>query len=330
MMARTVETVLGPVPVTELGRTLVHEHIRISYPGDELDPTSKWNRATCIEVAVERMQRLQEFGVTTFVDPCAIDLGRDPELMAEIARRSGMQIVCTTGFYHEHVGLPYYWRLRTVDEIAELYLHEIENGIGDTGIKPGAIKIASGDPVTELEKKFIHAAASAAATSRMTVISHCENSVGSLEQQSILSEHGVDLGRCLIGHQDQAPEIKQLIEIAERGSFVGVDRVGIEVLAPDDHRIELIQGMLDAGHAERLCLSQDHMCCLRSARFPYEIPEGMEEAVKQMMPLIYDQLYGRPHTYLFTDFWPRLEKAGVESGVLDAILVDNPRRLFGG
>lgn len=88
--------------------------------------------------------------------------------------------------------------------------------------------------------------------------------------------------------------------------------------------------MLDTGHAERLCLSQDHMCCLRSARFPYEIPAGMEEAVEQMMPLIYEQLHGRPHTYLFTDFWPRLEKASVDPGVLDSILVDNPRRLFGG
>src|SRR3990170_1359307 len=124
MTARMVETVLGPVTVTELGPTLVHEHIRISYPGDELDPTSTWDRTTCIEVAVERMQQLQEFGIKTFVDPCTIELGRDPDLMAEVARRSGMQIVCTTGFYHEHIGLPYYWRLRAVEEITELYLHE--------------------------------------------------------------------------------------------------------------------------------------------------------------------------------------------------------------
>lgn len=242
MTSQTVETVLGPVPVEELGPSLVHEHIVISYPGDELDPTSKWSRATCIEVAVERMQQLREFEITTFVDPCAIDLGRDPELMAEVAQRSGMQIVCTTGFYHEHIGLPYYWRLRTSDEIAELYLHEIENGIGNKEIKPGAIKVASGDPVTELEKKFIHAAAIAAEASGLTIITHCENSVGADVQQSILAEHGVDLGRCLIGHQDQAPELGQLIEIAERGSFVGVDRVGIEVLAADDRRIELVQG----------------------------------------------------------------------------------------
>ncbi|MGH2746820.1 MAG: phosphotriesterase family protein [Actinomycetota bacterium] len=330
MTTPTVETVLGPVSVTELGPTLVHEHIRISYPGDELDPTSSWDRTSCIEVAVERMQQLQEFGIKTFVDPCTIELGRDPELMAEVARRSGMQIVCTTGFYHEDIGLPYYWRLRTVEEITELYLHEIENGIGDTGIKPGAIKIASGDPVTELEKKFVHAGASAARASGLTVITHCENSVGSDVQQAMLSEHGVDPGRCLIGHQDQAPEVKQLLEIAERGSFVGIDRVGIEILSPDDHRVELVLGLLDAGYAERLCLSQDHMCCLQSARFPYEIPEGMEEAVDQMKPLIYDQLYRRPHTYLFTEFWPRLEKAGVEPRVLDSILIDNPRRLFGG
>ena len=55
----------------------------------------------------------------TFVDPCPIDLGRDPELMAEVAERSGMQIVCTTGFYHQEIGIPYYWRVRSVEEVAE-------------------------------------------------------------------------------------------------------------------------------------------------------------------------------------------------------------------
>ena len=139
----TVQTVTGPVDTADLGPTLVHEHIRIAYPGDELDPTGHWDRSACVDTAVERMAGLSEHGVRTFVDPCPIDLGRDPELMAEVAERSGMQIVCTTGFYHQEIGIPYYWRVRSVEEVAEFYLHEISNGIGATGIRPGAIKIAS-------------------------------------------------------------------------------------------------------------------------------------------------------------------------------------------
>ena len=328
----TVQTVLGPIDTADLGAVLVHEHIRISYPGDHLDPTSTWSRADCIATAAERMQQLQEHGVRTFVDPCPIDLGRDPELMAEVAQRSGMNVVCSTGFYHAHdaIGIPYYWRVRTVEEIAEFYVHEIEKGIGDTGIRPGVIKIASGDPPHDLDKKVIAAAAMAAHESGLPVVSHCENSVGGDVQQDILQEHGVDLDRCVIGHQGQAADPAQHIAIAERGSFVGFDRIGYEILAPDEQRANCIKAVIDAGHADRLCFSQDHMCCLASARFPYPIPPGMEDVFEQVLPTVYEQMYKRPHTFLFTDFWPRLEALGIDRSTFDSIMTDNPRRLFGG
>jgi phosphotriesterase-related protein len=328
-MAR-VETVTGPIDTDDLGPTLVHEHIRISYPGDELDPTGRWDRAACIETAVDRMAGLTEHGVRTFVDPCPIDLGRDPELMAEVAERSGMQVVCTTGFYHEHVGIPYYWRVRSAEEVAELYLREINEGIGSTGIKPGAIKIASNDPPGEHDRKVIAGAAMAAAESGVTIISHCENSMGGDVQQDILTEHGVDLGRCLIGHQGQAPSTEHLVAIAERGSFVGFDRIGIEILVPDDRQADLIAAVIAAGHTDRVCLSQDHMCCLRSPRFPYRVPREFAEVFEQMLPVVLDQMHGRPHTYMFTDFWPKVEARGVDRAIWDSMLVDNPRRLFGG
>src|SRR5262249_19370504 len=150
--------------------------------------------------AIERMQQLKEFGVGTFVDPCPIELGRDPELMAEVARQSGMNIVCSTGFYHEHVGIPIYWRMRTPEDVAELYLQEMEHGIGTTGIRPGVIKVAIGDPPGDQDLKVIKGAAIAAAESGLPVITHCENSRGGDVIQDLLSAQGADLARCLIGH----------------------------------------------------------------------------------------------------------------------------------
>lgn len=327
----TVETVLGPVDADALRRVLVHEHIRISYAGDHLDPAYSWNRAECVATSVERMQQLQEHGVHTFVDPCPIELGRDPELMAEVAQQSGMHVVCATGFYHEHdaIGHPFYWRARSAEEVAEFLLHEIANGIGATGIKPGVIKIASGDPPTESDRKFVHGAALAAAESGLPVISHCENSKGGDLQQDILAEHGVDLRRCLIGHQDQAPSADQHVEIARRGSFVGIDRVGLFV-ASDDHRADCVKAVVDAGFADQLLLSQDHMCCLASPKFPYKVPPHAREAFEQMLPTIYDQMYRRPHTFLFTDFLPRLRERGIDDATIDRVLTVNPRRLLAG
>jgi phosphotriesterase-related protein len=326
----TVQTVLGPIDAADLGPTLMHEHILFSYPGDELDPTGTWSRADALAVATERMEQLKEFGVRTFVDPCSIEMGRDPELMAEVSQRTGMQIVCATGFYKEEAGLPYYWRVRAAEEVAELYLLEIDRGIRSTGIRPGIIKFASSDPITEHERTVMAAAAIAARESGLTIVTHCENSIGAEVQQQIFAENGADLARCMIGHQDQAEKARQLVEITERGSFVAVDRVGLEILAPDDHRVELIKAVIEAGSGDRLCLSQDHICSLRSPRFPFKIPEHLREVADQLLPLVLDQMYRRPHTFIFTDFLPKLEAAGVARATFDSILTDNPRRLFGG
>ena len=162
----TVQTVTGPVDAADLGRTLVHEHIRISYYGEELDPRYSWDRAETVARAVDKMGELLDAGFRTFVDPCPIELGRDPELYAEISARSGMRIVCTTGFYTEHLwsGLPFYWRARDPEEIAELYVRELVEGIAGTGgIRAGAIKAATGVEVTPAESRCLTGAALAAA-----------------------------------------------------------------------------------------------------------------------------------------------------------------------
>ena len=72
------------------------------------------------------------------------------------------------------------------------------------------------------------------------------------------------------------------------------------------------------------------MCCLRSPKFPYAVPPQFAEVYEQILPSVYEQMHGRPHTYLFTDFQPVLEKAGVDRAAFDSMLLDNPRRLFGG
>jgi phosphotriesterase-related protein len=325
-----VQTVLGPIDVADMGPTLVHEHVLFAYPGDDLDPTDTWSRADAVAVAIERMEQLEDYGIRTFVDPCPIEMGRDPELLAEVSQRSGMNIVCATGFYKEEAGLPYYWRVRAPEEVADLYLHEIENGIGTTGIKPGIIKLASSDPISSHEPAIMKAAAIAARESGLTVVTHCERSIGGDMQQQVLADNGVDLARVMIGHQDQAEKAQQLVDIVERGSFVGVDRIGLEILSPDDHRVELIRSVLDAGHQARLCLSQDHICSLRSPRFPYKIPDHLKEVAEQLLPFAMDQISGRPHTFIFTDFWPKLDAAGIARATFDSILTDNVRALFGG
>ncbi len=326
-------TVSGPVPPDQLGRVLVHEHVQVSYAGEDLDPRPAMARQARIDRAVERMQQLAAVGVRTFVDPAPIDLGRDAALLAEIAERSGMQIACATGFYHEHdgAGIPYYWRQRWPEEIAELFLHEIDHGIGPERIQPGVIKIATGDPVSRHERKVVTGAAIAAAQSGLPVISHTEGSKWGAVQQDILEEAGVDLSRCLIGHQDEQTQLSVLQAIAGRGSFVGIDRIGMTSRTSDDSRAEMVVALVQSGFADRICLSQDHLCCLPAARDPYWVSPGRREWFdREIRAGLELEMFGRQHTFIFTDFLPRLLARGLDEAVIERILCDNPRRLLTG
>jgi phosphotriesterase-related protein len=329
----TVQTVTGPVDAADLGRTLVHEHIRISYYGEELDPAYAWDRAETVERAVDKMGELLDAGFRTFVDPCPIELGRDPELYAEISSRSGMRIVCTTGFYTEHLssGLPFYWRARDPEEIAELYVRELAEGIAGTGgIRAGAIKAATGVEVTPAESRCLTGAALAQREVGCAIITHTENSKHGDVQQDLFADGGADLGRVLIGHQDEQTDVAPIRKLAERGTFVGVDRIGLEILAPDERRADHVATLVREGFTDQVCLSQDHICALTAPRSSFWVPPQNREAAAVRRDEIAWQVWQRPYTYILTDFVPRLLERGVTDADVETIFVDNPRRLLAG
>ena len=97
-----VNTVLGPVAAEALGQTLMHEHItcadwsmRMNF-GDKFLQYDK-----LVEMAAGQLKKLKEYGVTTFVDGTAVNLGRDIHLLRDVAQKSGMNIVASSGFYYQ-------------------------------------------------------------------------------------------------------------------------------------------------------------------------------------------------------------------------------------
>jgi phosphotriesterase-related protein len=316
-----------------LGRTLVHEHIVITYPGEEFDHNPRWSRAEILARATDKLAELRDAGFRTFVDPCPIELGRDPDLYAEVSQRSGMNVVCTTGFYTEHLGwgLPAYWRARDPEEIAELYVSELREGIAGTGgIKPGAIKAATGAEVTEAERRMLTGAAIAQRETGVAIITHTEHSRHGDTQQDIFDANGADLTRVLIGHQDEQTEVGEIRKLAERGTFVGMDRIGLEILAPNVRRADFVATLIREGYTRQVCLSQDHICALTARRPVYWIPPEQRTARASRQADIDWQVTDRPYTYLTTDFVPMLLERGVTESDVETMLVDNPRRLLAG
>jgi phosphotriesterase-related protein len=153
-----VNTVLGSISPDELGVTLVHEHIVYGYPGWEGDQTiAPFDREAVESLALELMDQLKALGVQTFVDATTNDGGRCPELLREVSEKSGVNIICSTGYYYEEEGMSAYWKFRSNlgdvrGEVYELFSKEITEGIRDTGIKAGAIKVGTGKGVITSSK----------------------------------------------------------------------------------------------------------------------------------------------------------------------------------
>ncbi|MER9203793.1 hypothetical protein NKH74_32400 [Mesorhizobium sp. M0933] len=321
-----VQTVTGPIPVEHLGRTLMHEHLFIALPGAWFDPLAKFDRAELIEEAVRRLVQLRtEHGVCTFVDPCPIELGRDVSLMKEVSEKSGVHIVCTTGFYLEERGLPIYWRARTVDEIAELYVREITYGIGDTGVKAGALKVSTGAPVvTAQEKKFLAAACIAQKVTGVPIITHTEDGCAGPEQQELFAAGGVAAHRCLIGHSCYNLNPAYHRRIVDAGSYIGFDQIGMLGRA-DSVRADNLAKLVHAGFRAQVITSMDRICgYLGKLRYQLTADE-----IADTEHLKAQGLY-QAYTFMFTDFIPMLHARGVSQADINSILEDNPRRFFAG
>ncbi|HEX4340149.1 MAG TPA: hypothetical protein VH062_29780 [Polyangiaceae bacterium] len=320
-----VNTVTGKTKSEALGLTLVHEHLLIGYPGWFMDALAPpFVRADALSKAVDRMAELRGLGVSTFLDPCPMDLGRDVEFMADVAQRSGMQIVCATGAYKQNEGLTYTFGALPLEEITAIYVKELTEGIGTSGIRAGIVKVASGSgKISDYERKLITAGGRAAAQVGVPVLTHTDDASCGLEQIDLLVAQGVPAHRILVGHSDGRDDHAYHRSLADRGAYVGFDRFGIETLIPDEKRIESVVRMVEAGYASSVCLAHDSICSfLGRPIFGGHLvltPQMVEMALPNWNP-----------THLFKRIIPELTARGVTEQQLKTIFVENPRRYFEG
>jgi phosphotriesterase-related protein len=321
-----INTVTGRVKPEELGMTLVHEHLLIGYPGWFMDALApKFQRAEALAKGVDKLSELRSFGVSTFLDPCPVDLGRDVTFMAEVSQRTGMNIVCATGAYKENEGLTYTFGALPVEEIAAIYVKELTEGIGDTGIRAGVVKVATGaEHITDYERKLLTAAGRAASEVGCPILTHTDDASCGPEQIDILMKEGVPAHRILVGHSDGRGDHAYHRSIADRGSYVGFDRFGIETIISDDVRIESVRKMVEAGYARSICLSQDAICASWLGR---PVFHGKVVVPPELMTM---SLPNWEAAHLFKRILPKLKELGVTDADLDTIFVQNPRRYFRG
>jgi phosphotriesterase-related protein len=256
------------------------------------------------------------------LDPCPNDLGRDVELAAKVAQHTGFQIICATGLYKQSEGGVPYWHFRSnfgpqVEAMAELFIRELTEGIGETGIRAGIIKVATGEgEITDYERGILEAAAKASVATGAPITTHTDQGTMGDAQQAILTSLGVPAHRIIIGHSCGTDDHDYHLKVARGGSYLGFDRFGIDLLFPDEKRIASLVKLIRAGAGDRIVVSHDSVWCWRGEPFP---PAMLEAAGDLFDP-----------THFSRNIIPKLREAGIRDDEIDRLLIENPRRFFDG
>src|SRR5436190_19096411 len=314
----TINTVLGPLDTSQLGVTLAHEHVVVTSAGIPHVFPEFVDRAGSIETAVEAFRRAYDEGLRTIVDVTTFALGRDVHLLAEVSRRSGVQIVCATGTWRD---IPRAFWSASPDTIARLYVREIQDGIEGTGIKAGIIKVANdAEGVTPEGEIVLRAAARAHRATGVPISTHTWAPARVGEQQvRIFEDEGIDLGRVYVGHSNDTTDLNYLLGLLRKGVWLGLDRFpGRQTdVTPDwAGRTQTAKQLIDAGFAHRIMLGHD-----RSVARIFDTADAREA-----------RRATNPDGYLFVtrNVLPLLRELGASEDTIHQIMVDNPRCFFEG
>lgn len=307
-----VNSVSGPLDTADLGFTLMHEHIIVQSPGVR-ENFPVWDRASELEKAVGMIRGVMDRGVRTLVD-LTVGHWRDIPFVKDVVAQTGMQVIVATGVYWE---VPPYFRAmsgRTIDYIADLFARDVTEGIMDTGVRAGVIKCATDEPgVTADVERILRASARAHRKTGVPISTHTHaaSRVG-LAQQDIFEQEGVDLSRVIIGHSGDSDDIDYLSRLIDRGSYIGMDRFGVDLFLTTERRVAAIARLCEMGYAEKMVLSHD------AASYFDWVDETL---LKQMLPNWH-------YNHIPDDVIPALRQAGVSEEQISTMTVDNPRRVF--
>ena len=337
-----VHTVLGEIPPEKLGLTLMHEHAPTvdwselyETPAASVSPLrQKMLDTTARQLAAFR-QCAQGEAAPAVVECTPIRVGRYPDLMVELSRRTGVGIVACTGFWCEAMAPQHPWALRLslapdgVEKLAELYIREIRQGMEDpagdwgerfTDVKAGIIKVATSTWLRPSERRCHEAAALAAVETGCPITTHTTDG-GGLEEAQLLLASGVKPERVIIGHQghlddrknEEAHELHK--KIAGLGCYVQFDRVGHEKY-PVDKIARQIKELVDAGFVQRVLIGHDH------------VPFVYRHFAQRQKPADGWEAREADFTVAPLKLTAELLAQGISQQQVDTMLVENPRRVL--
>lgn len=316
----SVPTVTGSIDSADLGRVLAHEHIFVLGEEYRQNFQGDWDEDAKVAEAVAELAALPGLGIDTILDPTVLGLGRYLPRVQRVAEQVDVNIVVATGLYtYNEIPFQFHYTgpglLFDVPEpLTELFLKDLTEGIADTGVRAGFLKCAIEEQgLTPGVERAMRAVGAASAQSGAPITVHTNPHTRSgLVAQKVLAEEGADLGRVVIGHSGDTTDVDYLSELADAGSYLGMDRFGLDVLLPFEDRVATVLELLRRGYAERMVLAHDASCFI-----DWFDPEAKRQVVPRWN-----------FRHISEDVIPALLEGGATEDDIDTMLVKNPRAYF--
>ncbi|KAJ8272608.1 hypothetical protein GJAV_G00091240 [Gymnothorax javanicus] len=337
-----VQTVLGPLDPSQLGRTMTHEHLTMTFecsydppaPGDKAvseapiemknlywlkqNPYSSpenllLNQET--EAVKEELLYYRRAGGGAIVENTTTGITRDVKTLKRLAKETGVHIVAGAGFYVD-VTHSSETRKMSVEKLTDIIVNEVLHGADGTNIKCGVIgEIGTTWPITDSEKKVLKATAHAQAQLGCPVIIHPgRNPSAPAAVVRILQEAGGDISKTVMSHLDRTIfDEGELLEFAKMGSYLEYDLFGVEMInycfnlkvdmPSDSQRVKALAFLVAEGYEDRIVIAQDIHTKNRLVKYG-----------------------GHGYSHILKNIVPKMLTRGINQTQVDKILIENPKQ----
>jgi phosphotriesterase-related protein len=299
--------VLGRIPVHALGKTLIHEHILVDFIGADKISYDRWDREQVEKKVLPYLLEAKQAGVKSLFDCTPAFLGRDVVLLKRLSKKTGLHIITNTGYYGalNNKYLPVWVKEETDKQLAGRWIKEFKQGIENSDVYPGFIKISvDTGKLSPLHQKLVRAAAITHLETGLTICSHTGKSPAAFEQLDLLKTMGVKADAFVWVHAQAEADKSLHIKAARRGAWVSLDGIG---WGDYENYADSIARLKKEHLLHRVLISHD------AGWYKPQEPDG-------------GKFTG--FTNIFTQLVPLLDKSGFTKADYEQLLIKNPASAF--
>ncbi len=305
-----IMTILGEIKPEDLGKTLVHEHIAVDFSSaEEQVYITDELRKDIVNTMKPYLEQVKNLGFKTLIECTPKFVGRDVKSLKILSETTGVNIVTNIGFYAfgNYNYIPIEMRDFSPEDFAKIWIDEWKNGIENTEIKPGFIKISvNHGKLSDLDKKIIIASAITHLETGLTIACHTGEKECAKEVANIIEKEGVDPSALIIVHADAIEDLDTHLELLNKGFILEYDSIGGRSI---EYHVELINKMVKMGFIDQILISHD------AGWYTINEKGGAKERI-------------RPYTDISLKLLPQLYKKGCSADIEKKLLIENPRRIF--